>query len=110
VSFQTGQTKGVTKATPVKLDPLLRRCTGDDLTHAKAVEATRVCLLKRSVYVEVMEYSRQQQITANLRLLSSIPIFSKLSGVLPPSSIPVCASLLHDDRRDSCSPPPGLVR
>ena len=56
------------------------RCAGDDLVHAKAIEPTRVCVLRRSVYMEVMEYSRQQQITTNLRLLSSIPLFANLSG------------------------------
>ncbi|KAL1518772.1 hypothetical protein AB1Y20_003056 [Prymnesium parvum] len=56
------------------------KCTGKDLMNAKAVQqTTRICMLKRSVYAAIMVYSRQQQITANLRLLSSIPIFENLS-------------------------------
>jgi hypothetical protein len=37
---------------------LLHSRTGDDLAHARAVDATRICVLRRSVYMEVMEYSR----------------------------------------------------
>lgn len=56
------------------------KCTGEDLGGARAVASnTRVFMLKRGVYREMMEYSRQQQLTTHLKLLSSIPLFKKLS-------------------------------
>lgn len=37
---------------------LLYNQTDDDLAHAKAIDTTRLYMLRRSVYSEVMEYSR----------------------------------------------------
>ena len=41
---------------------------------------SRVCKLPGSAYRSFMEFSRQSQIKANMRLLTSIPIFSKLNN------------------------------
>ena len=41
---------------------------------------TRICKLPGSAYRTCMEFSRQAQIKANMRLLASIPIFAKLSN------------------------------
>lgn len=40
---------------------------------------TRMCKLKGTAYRQGMEFSRQQELKANMRLLSSIPIFQNLS-------------------------------
>jgi len=50
-----------------------------DGSHAVAERPTRLCKLPGSAYRQGMEFSRQAQIKANMKLLSSIPIFSKLS-------------------------------
>jgi CRP-like cAMP-binding protein/tRNA A-37 threonylcarbamoyl transferase component Bud32 len=47
--------------------------------RAVAESLTRICRLPGSAYRQGMEFSRQAQIKANMKLLSSIPIFSKLS-------------------------------
>ena len=46
---------------------------------ALADGATRICKLNGSAYRAGMEFSRQAQIKANMKLLSSIPMFGKMS-------------------------------
>jgi len=48
-------------------------------SHAVAERPTRLCKLPGNAYRHGMEFSRQAQIKANMRLLSSIPMFNKLS-------------------------------
>ena len=54
------------------------RSTGETL-NVMSEGSTRICKLPGSAYRMCMEFSRQAQIKANMRLLSSIPIFAKLS-------------------------------
>ena len=48
--------------------------------HVLADRPTRICSLQGSAYRHGMEFSRQARIKANMKLLGSIPIFTKLSN------------------------------
>ncbi len=47
--------------------------------HALAARPTRLCKLPGSAYRRGMEFARQAHIKANIKLLSTIPIFAKLT-------------------------------
>ena len=52
---------------------------GGGLHAVSESEQSRICKLPGSAYRAAMEFSRQANIKANMKLLSSIPIFSKMS-------------------------------
>ena len=47
--------------------------------HAIALKPARICKLQGTAYRRGMEFSRQAHIKANMKLMATIPIFSKLS-------------------------------